>query len=807
VPRAAGAGGSGSAPSEASSELSEMKLGESLLQDFQTNAAALREEMMELRQSLEIGAAATNPEATIGQYTSIVGDMKARYGGEAAPEAAAAAAPAPGGPAGPPAASPPPVTELERYVEAVLPPAAPAAPTGGGGGAPDLSELNRHLRDNGFGTVDAAGSVPGACLEVLAQYERRGKLIQELMASSDLAQRQEERLEGDVKRMRAERDQARREASQAAGRYESELERSFASERSGSASKKKLQAEKGGWSKKVAQLEHNLRAKDVELQKLKDKLAEKAEREDRRKARDKEIYDKLKRSVARQTAGAASAAVRELRPVEIVGIYEAQRDAAEAELTQLAAENATLKKQAQDQGAFIKNMNEAGGWETPEEGQLLNKISLAESNTARMAAHLAETEAKAAKAQMEADRKLAEADRKQENLAEEIANLIFELEGRPTVRELQSAKRQVEVLEKRLHTQAEELMSEAPPLGEVPENAPVTVRQKMKRDKEIYRLGLHKVEKAPPGALVHVIQDACVRLDIGDMYSLSSAIAKLLRVVAAVPRMEAFIGSVCETVLKDGHPFLPPAVQAAPEPHHIPQALKGWLLKLRKTRALEKLRHVVQEELGRRATKDLSKTDAGIAKCVAHLVDTEQSFFRLHANYTDAQRIMESEPDELLARIVAHFQRVFNCPDLDGVFAAMNHLYMVNAESRNFLQSLKALLGLEKNAGVAACLARVRQLLEIQLKKMPGDEGRSPEEVASMIFASGANFAPKLMEILDLSNPDDILPSVQILADQLAKFEKALPAYQEVVSQLYAELGTETLESIVPAVRQALGTA
>ena len=33
----------------------------------------------------------------------------------------------------------------------------------------------------------------------------------------------------------------------------------------------------------------------------------------------------------------------------------------------------------------FKNMNEAGGWETPEEGQLLNKISLAESNTARMA--------------------------------------------------------------------------------------------------------------------------------------------------------------------------------------------------------------------------------------------------------------------------------------------------------------------------------------------------------------------------------------------------------------------------------------
>lgn len=81
------------------------------------------------------------------------------------------------------------------------------------------------------------------------------------------------------------------------------------------------------------------------MDRLKEHLAERVQREERRQQRDKEVYERLKRAHAALradrtgssrspsgSAGAVAAATRELRPVEIVGIYEAQRDAMEQEL-------------------------------------------------------------------------------------------------------------------------------------------------------------------------------------------------------------------------------------------------------------------------------------------------------------------------------------------------------------------------------------------------------------------------------------------------------------------------------------------
>ena len=95
-----------------------------------------------------------------------------------------------------------------------------------------------------------------------------------------------------------------------------------------------------------------LRRRDADMDRLKEHLAERVQREERRQQRDKEVYERLKRAHAALradrtgssrspsgssrspsgSAGAVAAATRELRPVEIVGIYEAQRDAMEQEL-------------------------------------------------------------------------------------------------------------------------------------------------------------------------------------------------------------------------------------------------------------------------------------------------------------------------------------------------------------------------------------------------------------------------------------------------------------------------------------------
>eukprot|EP00798_Chlamydomonas_sp_ICE-L_P019230 gene19230-25855_t len=82
----------------------------------------------------------------------------------------------------------------------------------------------------------------------------------------------------------------------------------------------------------VVHLEHAILKREVAMDKLRLILSDKVAKEERRVARDKDIYLRLRQAHAstRQAgqqaqAGAVSAAARELRPVEIVSIYESQR--------------------------------------------------------------------------------------------------------------------------------------------------------------------------------------------------------------------------------------------------------------------------------------------------------------------------------------------------------------------------------------------------------------------------------------------------------------------------------------------------
>ena len=829
--------------------------GEDLVTNFQRNSAALRKEMLELRRSLEIVDASSGGEeeeglggagapsqgtGVLGEYTTILSDMKHRYtvaeeGAEEGRGAAGGRSPPSRARHGQPTAAPLAPSSGAALDGSTLAGKAPSSTSGGdvwltssdgatSGGdddpppahspAPGLASsgvrrLNHLLRDNGFGGLGDGGSALALAEkldEVLLQYDRRGKLVQELLASADLEKQRASQLEGEVKRAKSERNSARREAAQAANRYESDLERSFDSTRSAGAHERKLRSEKGEWQKKVSQLEHSLRAREADLQKLKDKAFERQKREDRRAARDKEIYEKLKRATSRQTAGQISGAVRELRPAEIVGIYEVQREALDARATELEADNRTMRQQLGEARAYIKNMDESGGWDTPDEGAILNKLTMAERSAAKAAARAAEHEASALEIRQEYERKLAEKERARENLAEEISSLIFELESRPSLREFQSARKQIDVLEKQLHSQAEELISGPAEPEPAPENAPVSVKQKAKRDREVYRLQLHRAEKIPHTALVHLVQDACVRLDLSDPFALPAAVAKLLRVVAAVPRMENFIGSVCEVVLREGTVHLPHDVAFAPEPSHVPAVLGLWLEKLSALRGLQKLRRAVVEELGKRPVGPGGDeaNDASVVEAIRGLVEVERDYGLLRSNYDSAEKLLRSEPDELLARIVAHFQKVFGCPDIDGVFSSINQLYLVNTECRNFLQSLRTLLGLEANAGVNSCLSRVRQLLDMQLRLMGGPEGAAREADGGAVFAAGAQLAPRLLEVLGLEDPDAILPAVEKLNSQMGRFEKALPQYQKVIDRLCTELELDSIDSIVPAVQEAM---
>ena len=87
---------------------------------------------------------------------------------------------------------------------------------------------------------------------------------------------------------------------------------------------------------------------------------------------------------------------------------------------------------------------------------------------------------------------------------------------------------------------------------------------------------------------------------------------------------------------------------------------------------------------------------------------------------------------------------------------------------------------------------------------MGGPDGAAREADGGTVFAAGAQLAPRLLEVLGLEDPDAILPAVEKLNGQIERFEKALPQYQKVIDRLCTELELDSIDSIVPAVQEAM---
>lgn len=71
------------------------------------------------------------------------------------------------------------------------------------------------------------------------------------------------------------------------------------------------------------------------------------------------------------------------------------------------------------------------------------------------------------------------------------------------------------------------------------------------------------------------MQDVCISLDLSDATTLPASVRKLLRVVAAVPRMERCIGDICEVVFKQGGAYLPQALSGCSDPNRVPEVSTG----------------------------------------------------------------------------------------------------------------------------------------------------------------------------------------------------------------------------------------
>eukprot|EP00803_Ostreobium_quekettii_P000784 evm.model.scf_855.2 EVM.evm.TU.scf_855.2 scf_855:24944-33980(+) len=403
-----------------------------------------------------------------------------------------------------------------------------------------------------------------------------------------------------------------------------------------------------------AQLEHHCRSQEREADKLKARLAEKVAREERRVRRDKDVYDRLRRAHSSSRKGLAGKA----------------------------------------------------------------RIAVAEKRVAELLRDLNSSRAEAVDASRQSARRVAEAETRAEKLAEENASLIMELNMRPTAKDLGSCHRQIALLERRLlRARSTGDAGSAAEAGEREIGAqlagvgPLTTRERIQRDREINRLHLQAVDHLPRDVLAQLVQDVCICLDLDDATHLKPAVLKVLRVVDALPRLEAFVAEVCEIVLGRTAPC---AAASACDPSQVPATLRAWVQSLRELDVMRGAVGAIRRTLSSRvdAESDRVIEQAEVELQIQQLVEHERNSLTAIDAIRAAEGILEGSPNVLLNRVVKHFQNLFDCQNLAGAIPAMNRIYMTVTECRNFLRSLSLILGLAPESGVQACMARVRQLLD-----------------------------------------------------------------------------------------------
>lgn len=279
-------------------------------------------------------------------------------------------------------------------------------------------------------------------------------------------------------------------------------------------------------------------------------------------------------------------------------VTQGKREVAERELSELRAEVKQLSGELRERDNLIAYKDHGGGWRTPDAASLMERQEEAERSAADAKRTLATLEAKAAAAQRSMQLQLSQADERNASLADENGNLILELQSRPSVKQLRDAERRAEQVQAKLSREragaSEAAMEEKRHAKEMESklkrSEPLLTAAQIKRDKAIHHLRLGPVVRLPKDVLVDLVQDICIQLELDDVGLLESGVAKLLRVMRAVPRMERFIAEVSEVVFVDGAAHVHEHVGR--DPHQVPTVLKGWLGSLGTLASLHEFRKV-----------------------------------------------------------------------------------------------------------------------------------------------------------------------------------------------------------------------
>ena len=626
--------------------------------------------------------------------------------------------------------------------------------------APSVWEgLNALLREAGFGAVPLAqggDSAPDLAMlretlrEVLAQFTRRGEVIQELILGSDMNKDRQHRAERSLHAAATDLDKTKQRLAQAEARILELREAREERQKLGGAEVGRLRKENAALAQKLAHSEHRVRAKEAVLSRLQEKLDAEIARDQSNRRRDRDLFQQL------QQRGPRAGSKTDAKHLAVINVFEEQREALQKEVDFLRGEVRRLSTALRDKTNHIHRKDRADAWRTPAAGELLERLEAQRREHAEAAQGLARREQAMVRKAVRLERQLTDTAQRAAEVEEENANLKMELSSRPLVKDWRAAHRRIKRLEEAVRAlrrrltdsrgaqttddEDDELRNLLDPghdfdkgTGEAAQLRRIAdTRALMQRDKLDFKLGLHRVENLPHSTARDILKDVCRALGLGDAATILPSLRKMQRVLTAVPRMEKFIRDVCAFVFmhadKAGRlrPLPKTASGAASQPQQLIEdvvpTLRQWLAELQTLGSLKALRSRVAEELQRgtaaaglqvsQATDGAEFSDDQMVHAVHALVELESKVSVQREAFETADKHLHDQPEVLLNRIVLHFQHLFGVKSVQGMFPKVNELYVFVSEMQNFMRVLRPMVGVARNSSVNACLVRVRQLLE-----------------------------------------------------------------------------------------------
>lgn len=161
------------------------------------------------------------------------------------------------------------------------------------------------------------------------------------------------------------------------------------------------------------------------------------------------------------------------------------------------------------------------------------------------------------------------------NKQEEIDNFILEINSRPTVKEWNRLQSQLKDCEEKLH----DIIMMRGEMAEI--NAwkqHLSTSERIQIDKRNYELGLWMLDSLPQQVLKEILQAICRELDLNDITEIVPSLQKLKFVVKSVPRMERFISMVTTFVMEHERQSPNPIAKEKLEINDIPAVLKKYVI-------------------------------------------------------------------------------------------------------------------------------------------------------------------------------------------------------------------------------------